>query len=785
MYRFASACCLSVLCGILPVAAQTVASPQISAVSVVRDRVLHLRTTAITHGFSDADIARLRTRIAANAEVAQAWEANKAAADRLLAQPIEKVNIDPRRLDDTLEPLILAYRMTGDARYGTKLHEILRRLVARESWLTDKPLSTRKPVWHSDLGMGFAALEFGMAYDAIRPGLTEKQRKELTDGLIRGVVKPVFADWIDGRDRIHTLDTMGHNWWAHIVFGTGAGLVAILPDAPEAQGYLNRIDRAAREWWQYSGSRIETKIPTFDSDGGYSESVNYDNLAVGTYMEFLVAWKDAIVEAPSYMPPLDKAANFFLHNAYASSSMNMSVNFGDGNVHASGVIAFANLWAMGERRPEYMWYLNQFPKNEKGEEARKTGHFLVRVPLASEAEAKTPQLPTSALFRGMGWATMRSGWGADETLLAVRSGFTWNHNHADTGSFVLFHNGKPLLIDSGNCSYGYAEYDRYYRQNDAHSVATVNGKAEPAEDTYLGSHLSGEIPTLVDAGGIKYVFADATGPTSSSFSRNFRHFLWLDGVILVYDDLKAVEPGRFRWLLHTETPAVRKGPVLNVQNGAAAATVMPLFPMPFPDAGLFSDYPEYMGLEELQGYKDHDQKVRVPYYAFVAPGKSERMKFLNAIVPNTHGTPPRIERLQGENMIGVRITSDTRITDVVFNQLADGSVRHRNAINTLLGWDTDAYALAISYAAGSKPGVDKIERLFVLDGSYVRRDGTVLLDSLSKRNLVAEYRPGATVLTDQGQPQSEFAVHVPARTSLSINGTPMAVTGTTVRVIVP
>ena len=27
----------------------------------------------------------------------------------------------------------------------------------------------------------------------------------------------------------------------------------------------------------------------------------------------------------------------------------------------------------------------------------------------------------------------------DATLVAIKSGFTWNHAHADAGSFVLFH----------------------------------------------------------------------------------------------------------------------------------------------------------------------------------------------------------------------------------------------------------------------------------------------------------------------------------------------------------
>lgn len=34
-----------------------------------------------------------------------------------------------------------------------------------------------------------------------------------------------------------------------------------------------------------------------------------------------------------------------------------------------------------------------------------------------------------------------------------------------------------------------------------------------------------------------------TGPYSDQFSRNFRHFLWLDNVIYIIDDLKTYETG--------------------------------------------------------------------------------------------------------------------------------------------------------------------------------------------------------------------------------------------------
>jgi len=738
--------------------------------AVESPRNFHLRTGAVRLFYSDQTMASFRQRMSQNVDVRAAWEKHKAEADRLLGVPVEKINIDPRQIQRAIEPLTLAYRMTDDKRYARKLYDIFHRLCSQKQWVTDKPLLEREPHWNADLGMGFLADIVGISYDSIRDALSPAERKEITAGLLRGVVEPVFADWIDGRTRIHTLDTMGHNWWAHIVFGTGVGLIAILQDEPRAASYLDRIDRAAVEWWNYPGSDLETKTETFDAQGGYSESINYAGLAIGTYMDFLAAWKQAIVEPPKDIPELQKAIGFFFANAYPASGHGLSTNFGDGHPSDSnGSIAIADAWVIGDHNPEYLWYLQQFNPNSHDEDVRFEPRFLVNVPLPSESGGKgaQPYAPLSAWYKGMGWATMRSSWDKDATFLATRSGMTWNHNHADAGSFILWHKGKPLLIDSGNSSYATKEYDQYFRQPFAHNVVQWNGKAEPAEDTYLGSHLPGSIPVVFDHSGVRYIFDDATGPTSANFQRNLRHFLWLDGVILVIDDLKAYEPGQFEWLLHTEVDAKREGAALMVRNSDAAVKVMPLFPTMLPTGGFSTDYPELLRLEERSGYRDHHPEQRQPYYAFVAPEKSERMKFVVALIPQTDGPQPVLERLTTPDGVGIRIRNGEKVTDVFLNPKADGSIRHRNAINNLMGWQTDAYMLVVTYTG--KPTNQNLERVFIADGSYLRHDGATLFDSLSKQFLSAELTaedasvwiegPSADFTFDVVKPHKSFRVN--------------------------
>jgi hypothetical protein len=123
--------------------------------------------------------------------------------------------------------------------------------------------------------------------------------------------------------------------------------------------------------------------------------------------------------------------------------------------------------------------------------------------------------------------------------------------------------------------------------------------------------------------------------------------------------------------------------------------------------------------------------------------------------------PPQIERLESKDMIGVRLRQAGTTTEVYLNLLADGRLRHRNANLTVNGWETDAYLTAITFPDGSDmTNPDTATRYFVADGSYLRRNGKVVLDSLSKVFMVA----GQNVLL-QGQPVIHATVRVNGKTT--------------------
>jgi hypothetical protein len=381
--------------------------------------------------------------------------------------------------------------------------------------------------------------------------------------------------------------------------------------------------------------------------------------------------------------------------------------------------------------------------------------LVARKTPASESPSRLPQ---SVLYRDIGWAVLRSSWKDDATLLGVRSGFTWNHVHADAGSFVLFHRGVPLITDSGACGYSDPLYQGYYVQSRAHNVILFNGEGQPREDIRRGVKVPGEVCGLLDGAGMKYVYADSTGPMARHFTRNYRHWLWIHGAILIFDDVRAHEEGRFDWLLHYDGTARWDGAAVSLSNGAAKAELRFLSP-------------GEMTMREEMGHPDHRPKEQVPYFAFSPKTPAREQKFIVAITPGSDGAPaPELEPLTAPLALGVRIRQGGEVTDVYLNLQADGRRMHENTNNVIDGWETDAYLFAVTRPENAAPGIDAATRYFLSCGSYLRREGRVVVDSLSKVD--AAWRAGSRIeLIANGQDDIELAVSAPARPSaLSVNG---------------
>ncbi len=717
--------------------------------------------------FTPEKLSRLRQRIEQDDRFRQAWLRLQGRADRQLKDKLVSkeyaeggtgqhgnYGAPSGQIANMAPTLGLAYCMTGNQEYARKLKEALLYYGELTRWAGD---AGNVPPWHSELNTARFCFGYAVGYDCIYDYLSEAERAPIAQATIRLGILPTLNDWVLPGERIHALDSMGHNWWSVCVSMAGLAALPLLGDEPRADHWVQEVSEAFPEWFSFQGNVLQNKSLNFDRNGAFYESVGYADYALSEYLLFRLAYANVYRDRKSpEVPVLKTAGDFFVHASYPTTGALLSVDFGDSSLRTNGAKTIRLLLANGYQAPAYDWYLG-----------RTNPGLDDPIGLVWYEARSVPQppddLPKSVLYPDIGWAVLRSSWRDNATMLAVKSGFTWNHAHPDAGSFILFHEGKPVIIDSGTCSYSRPEYTSYYRQSRAHNVVLIDGQAQNPEDCSRGDRgvvTPGQLPDLLDLTGIRYVFADATGPTSWKFSRNYRHFLWVDDVLLIFDDIRTHEPGKLEWLLHYEGTRQLNGPDLLLSNENAKVMVRPLFP-------------PSMQVADKEGLRDHNPDTKVTYLAFSPEDKLREAKFVIALVPmRESNSAPQIESRTADKAIGVRIRDEKTITDVWLNLMADGRRMHRNSNNVIEGWDTDAYLLALTRPAGAADSdPDSITRCFVACGSYLRKNGKVTLHSLSKVNAVFTCQDPDMKLALHGQPITKVVIRAATKpATLNLNG---------------
>lgn len=664
-------------------------------------------------------LENLKTRMAQYKDV-------KNACDDIIKRIDGSIKDGKQRLNQ--QELCLAWLITSKKAYADKARELMMAQCKRDKWVSDDMLR-REPAWHSEMSTASTASSVATLYDCFKETLSDEDRKFIRSKVFELGIVPTLEDWVLDGTRIHSYNSMGHNWWSHCVFNAGIACLAFLGEDPRAQEYVDIIDSNVSDWINFEGDRYQNKPRTYDRGAMY-ESVGYAGVTNGCYLQYRLAWQNAYPDRkPEDIECLNWIAQWYMNVSYPRTGFPYSLYFGDSNIRNNGLSPVKYLHLLGYGTPDDLWYISQFKQRESV--------FDLLYPIGMEDTPNVPSIPTSTFYAENGWGMLRNSWEKNSTLLGVISGHTWNHRHADCNSFVLFHDGEYLIKDAGNCSYGNPLYSSYYRQSHAHNVALFDGEGQPKEQEYSGSMLDGHLQDLIDEGDIRYILADGCGPMARTLSRNFRHFLWIDKTILVIDDLKAYDGayGQFEWLLHPEGECRKDGLDLIITNGNASVNVRMLFPETIIATGWNHDFPEKMQLRAIEAPIARDEKNMETYYSIMAPEKTNRTKGVMAILlkdsPKDKNLPD-IQRIVGHEYIGLRITSEGTVTEVYINERADGRLMHLNSIKELGGFETDAFLFAFSYPKGEKPEIFNISRYFLAYGSFVRKDGNSIFESQKK-----------------------------------------------------
>ena len=611
----------------------------------------------------------------------------------------------------------VTYAVEGDERAAARLRDAMLHVASFEVW-TGPQNKDRDVPWLSDLSTTRIAMELAYGYDMIYDTLTQDERDTIADAVLNKGVMPLLKDWVLPKTRIHALDSMGHNWWSVCIGLAGAALLPVSDRLEPAYfDYLiGQIEQALIEFLEYPGCTLFNKVPNYDEYSLFYESVGYFCYGTGELLRYLwhaeryLGRRDSLRRA---LPPALGEAILSFAYPYCQDGKNKIgfLNYGDSAYTANIMPMVRWLRLLGYDTPALAAYAAQTPVEED--------ILTLTAPVNAAGLSGLSTLPTTAVYPKTGYAITRDSWNNDATLLAVKSGYTWNHAHADAGSFILYDRGAPLLIDSGSCSYGDKLYRTYYCKDISHNVLLVGGEGQRYEEQIRGSKFSGCISEHYEKDGLFYVQADATGPMAHLCSRMYRNFIWLDhSILVIVDDVLCHEPNTVQFLLHYdgEQRACDDGGVLI--TGARS------------HAKLYTE----MQIESREGYLSSRYGYgTVPggpaspceYLCLSTPRTDRVHSLMNVIALNDAADGLSVERLAGRECVGVRLTLGDKQRELWYNLRADGRRMHINSNNTLGSWDTDAYLLMIE-----RCGDD--ERIFMVSGSYLRRDGQARFGAFRK-----------------------------------------------------
>lgn len=232
---------------------------------------------------------------------------------------------------------------------------------------------------------------------------------------------------------------------------------------------------------------LENYIQRLPSDGGCEEGPKYWMYAGGKLFDCLELLYGASGEKIDiYQEPLIKQIGGYLYKAFIDGSFYANFADSSANVHIPAVLAYRFGRRIGDARLSELgsMVLKKNREEETTEEFASMFRILPALFKYSEIENYTGESPyiRDAWLDGIQMMAAREQEGSSKGLyLAAKGGHNAeSHNHNDIGSFIVYCDGAPMIIDPGVLTYTSKSFfsERYTiwaMQSAYHNVPIVNG----------------------------------------------------------------------------------------------------------------------------------------------------------------------------------------------------------------------------------------------------------------------------------------------------------------------
>ncbi len=351
-----------------------------------------------------------------------------------------------------------------------------------------------------------------LAIDYLGDGVSTAEREEIEQAVITKGVPACHAavygmkypdrvrgwDW-NPRSEVDEFRHINLKRWPLILNATNLKIIPTGSLGIVACYFRGRLPQA-EGWLELARSSARSFSTMYGSDGCYDEGVSYwgyTTMFLALFAEVL--WRTQgiddrqLINYPGSvryalamtMPTIDdhrKLADYQHIQGYTMPTVKPKhdiVNFGDANGAVDVCVAAWVARTHGDA-------LSQYVAREIGE-AKQLYGLLWYDPAAKEAPPE-PALLDHRMANDL--VVSRTGWGAQDSVLALRSGGPANHEHADRNSVIFKAYGERLLHDPFRAAYVATQRRWLLRLTEAHTAVLIDGKGHQYHDGHEGTNAS-------------------------------------------------------------------------------------------------------------------------------------------------------------------------------------------------------------------------------------------------------------------------------------------------------
>ena len=303
---------------------------------------------------------------------------------------------------------------------------------------------------------------------------------------------------------------------------------------------------------------LDRWLDTVPEDGGCDEGAGYWNMAGGALLDCLQLLEDA-TGGRMRLWDIPKVRNILAFPAKAEIANGWFLNFAD--CDARPFLSGERIQTAGEKtgNPALVSLGNRL-RGKASAELSDVPHFIRMIRMLFHPAADPSGMRPAESSPGDVWLpdlqvrVLRR----DGLTLCAKGGHNGeSHNHNDVGSFMLFIDGEPEIVDAGNMTYTAQTFsDRRYElwntRSAWHNVPLIHGREQLPGAAYRAA----DVRCL--SAGLSLELANAYDPAAGlvSFVREMR---LENGAFVLHDTMLLHDPGEISWTFLFRNPPENSG----------------------------------------------------------------------------------------------------------------------------------------------------------------------------------------------------------------------------------